>query len=82
MIIARATDKDSELLILGLSRENVTRLLDGQPIRIRRKTHGDGVPEGWEIIILWGETESTMHAAFVKHGLIGPETKIHRDPRL
>lgn len=84
MIIARAsrTGSEGEILFLGLSRENLRRLQEGQPIRIRRVSHGEGVPEGWEIVILFGETEKAMKSDFEKHGLIGPETKVHVDPRL
>lgn len=68
--------------MLGLSRENIGRLKDGQPIHVRRATHGEGVPRGWEIVIVYGETEQAMHEDFKKHRLIGPDTKIHFDPRL
>lgn len=84
MIIARAsrTGSEGEILLLGLSRENVRRLQEGQPIHIRRVSHGEGVPEGWEIVILFGETERAIKSDLEKHGLISPETKIHVDPRL
>jgi hypothetical protein len=82
MIIARAGKDETELLILGLSRTNVARLVSGQPIHIRRETHGDGVPDGWEILIVFGENERAIQVDFEKQGLIGPETQIHRDPRL
>lgn len=83
MIIARAAVKgEDEMLILGLSRENITRLTNGEPMRLRRESHGDGIPDGWEICIMFGETERDMAAQFEEHGLIGPETTIHRDPRL
>jgi hypothetical protein len=82
MVIARASNDKNEILFLGITRENIRRLQLDQPIRIRRSTHGDGIPEGWEIVIVFGETERSIHAEFEKSHLIGPETKIHIDPRL
>lgn len=82
MIIARATTDHGELLILGLSAINVTRMMAGKPIVIREKTHGEGVPKGWEIMIFTGETEVQMQDALQKAGVIGPETKINVDPKL
>ena len=84
MIIGRLTSKDSNdmVLLLGLSKINVARLLAGQPIRIRRETHGEGIPEHWEIVILTGETEDEIAKMFEAAGIIGPDTKLVRDPRL
>ena len=82
MIIARAKLDSGEMLILGLSRTNVSRLLNRQPIVIKRETHGPGVPEGWTICLTAGETEVALYEQFKASGWIGPETKIHRDPRL
>jgi hypothetical protein len=83
MIIARGSSgSHDEVLILGLSRENIRRLQEGEPIRIRRATHGDGIPARWQIVIIFGETEQSMRREFEEHGMIGPETKIHINPRL
>jgi hypothetical protein len=82
MIIGRAKSEGKEALLLGLSRENVRRLQAKQPIRLRRQTHGDGVPEGWEIVIFFGETELSMKEELEKLGAIGPDTKVHVDPNL
>jgi hypothetical protein len=83
MIIARSKKPDGgELLLLGLSRENVQRLTDGQPIRLTRKTHGDGIPDKWTIGIMFGETERDMAELLRQEGLITPETKTYVDPRL
>jgi hypothetical protein len=70
------------MLILGLTRVNVTRLINGEPIRITPETHGRGIPEGWTIVIVFGETEVSIAAEFERSGLIGPDTKITKDPRL
>jgi len=80
MIIARATEEGDEMLILGLSEENVKRLKGGKPMYLTRKTHGDGIPAGWRIMIFTGKDERTM-AEMVKP-FCGPETKTHIDPRL
>ena len=83
MIIARSNAADStELLIFGLSRENIKRLTSGQPIRLRRETHGDGIPEGWSVVIVFGETELEMKRQFEASGMISPKTKVIIDPRL
>lgn len=81
-MIARGTIGTKELLTLGLSRKNVERLMAGQPIQIKRDTHGQGVPDGWEILILFGETEDSFLKALHDAGAIGPKTKINRDPKL
>ena len=83
MIIARSTKEDSsELLSLGLSRENVRRLTGGLPIRLTRETHGDGIPENWTIGIIFGETEQEIADLLREEGLITPDTKVSVDPRL
>jgi hypothetical protein len=84
MFIARTSrsKEKGEILILGLTRENLSRLQQTQPIHIRRQTHGDGIPEGWEIIIIFGESERAIISEFEKAGMIDPETTVHVDPRL
>lgn len=81
MIIARGTtDTGKELLLFGLSRENIKRLLDGKPMHVRREAHGEGVPEGWEIGIFFGETEADCARVLRQAGLITDDTKICRMP--
>jgi hypothetical protein len=82
MIIARGEKGGHQMIMLGLSEENVRRLQGGKPIDIKRESHGDGVPEGWEIVIFVGETEQSMKKELESLGAIGPETKITVDPRL
>lgn len=50
----------SDVIGLGLTHENIARLLKGEPIHVTRHTHGDGVPEGYEFFILAGPTEEIM----------------------
>lgn len=84
MIIATAKSEDEKslFLLLGLSRENVTHLMAGQPIRVKRETHGNQVPAGWTIGIIFGETELEMKKKLESEGLIDGNTKFQVDPRL
>ncbi len=85
MMIARAypTALDqSDMLILGLSRVNIQRLLNGEPIVVHRLTHGEGVPDGWRIVIMFGETELDMQKNLVALGMVDSGTKTFIDPRL
>lgn len=84
MIIARSTTANppGEFLLLGLSRENVTRLMLGQPIKITAATHGDGVPAGWTIALVFGETERQLQRQLELEGLITADTELKIDPRL
>lgn len=61
-----------QLLVLGLSYENLKRLKEGQPIFLSRKTHGLTIPPNINIVILAGETEDTMKEMMVD--LIGKDT--------
>lgn len=69
MIVARAT-------------QGSDRLQAGDLIRMTRATHGDGVPEGWTFLIMFGETEVEMLKDMRNAGMVGPETETHIDPRL
>jgi hypothetical protein len=83
MCIGRAEREGGEqILILGLSQENIDRLSKGQPMHVSREKHGDGVPDGWEILILYGKTEADIHRQLAEAGAIGEETQIFKDPRL
>ncbi len=58
MLIAKLSNGT---LILGLSRENISRLMDGKPIRITEESHGVKMPEGTSTIgIVFGETEEQL----------------------
>lgn len=82
MIIARATSGSGEFLIIGLSRDNINRLVDGNPIQTTPKAHGDGIPEGWSILLMFGETEADIHRELAGAGMIDDNTKVIVDPRL
>jgi len=79
MITARATGADGkEIVILGVTRENLTRLADGQPIRVSAEQHA-GFPPNLVVTIIFGETERALleHLA----PLIGADTKVVAVPR-
>lgn len=82
MLIAKGTMGDDTFVLLGLSRENITRLLSGQPMSISRRSHGDGVPDGLVIGIMFGETEDEMKRVLEKADIVNEQTNIFRDPRL
>lgn len=67
-------DGDDYLLVLGLSRQNIERLQQGQPIDISRESHGMVVPPHLRIMIFTGETEAEMAKQMAP--LIGPDTVI------
>lgn len=62
---------------LGLSRENVNRLVAGQPVRVTFKSVG--FQEEGQIVIFFGETEQEMAKQLIDGGLVTPDTKIHKD---
>ena len=83
MIFAHADKPDgTRILMLGLSRGNIGRLLDGKPMLLKRETHGDGVPEGWEICVVFGETEQAIVDLLSKADLIAPTTRVIKEPKL
>ena len=83
MLIARSIfENGKQFLLLGLSRENIRRLQADEPIRLTRETHGDRIPQGWVIGILFGETERDMEDQLRKGGFISEQTKTYIDPRL
>jgi len=81
MICRGGEDGKDGVFILGLSQENITRLINGEPIRLRPETH-PGVPQGWDIFILYGQTEGEMIKQLVRGGSVDMDTKIKKDPRL
>ena len=79
MITARATGEDGqEVLLLGVTRENIRRLTAGQPIRVSAETH-PGFPDHLRVLIVFGETERTL--AETLKPFIGEQTKVIAVPR-
>lgn len=80
MITGKGTYEDKPMLLMGLSGENVTRLMAGEPIVL------DGAKVGFDnlmVVLIGGETEGAMAAALTVHGFISATTTIHdhRPPR-
>ena len=76
---ARATGADgTEIILLGLTRENLARLAEGQPIRVSAEQHA-GFPPNLVITILFGETERAIIEQL--RPLIGDGTKVVAVPR-
>lgn len=82
MIVARAKadGDDDEILLFGLTRGNITRLVGGEPIRITATSHGGGVPEGWKVLLVFGETEEAISDALMRSGAVGPDTEVRALP--
>jgi hypothetical protein len=75
MIRARA----GKLVLLGITRANLERLMKGQPMRIPGDDPAIGLP-GVTIAIMYGETEEAIAAELRAHGLIH-ETTVVEDRR-
>jgi hypothetical protein len=79
MITAMATgDGGKQIVILGITRANVTRLLAGQPIYVDAATH-PGFPTDFNIAIFFGENERAITEQLKP--LIDPATKVIAVPR-
>lgn len=75
MIKATARTRDGRpLLLLGLSGENITRLLAGEPVSIDVGQLGESMPQ-MQIGIMYGKTENDIADQLRTAGLIGPGTK-------
>lgn len=78
MIKARASFGGDPVLIIGLSRLNVERLLDGMPIRFNASELG--LPP-LTVLILGGETEDSITEEFRSHPLVDMHPDAVRDLR-
>jgi hypothetical protein len=60
MITATATGAHGErILVLGVTKENLERLTQGQFIRVSAETH-PGFPQGLKVLVVFGETERDL----------------------
>lgn len=64
--------KKGNLVILGLSDENIKRLQSGEPIKFNMKT--DLEMEDIDVYIFNGRTEESMYTEMLDN--IGPKTKM------
>lgn len=72
MIKAAGTTGDGRrLLVLGLSAENMTRLLLGQPIRLECAELG--LPD-LQVVVVGGQTEQDIADDLVGHGVVDAAT--------
>lgn len=79
MITALANTPDGKrVIVLGVSRGNIDRLLAGQPIDITAESH-PGFPPDLNIAIFFGETERDLTQSLQE--LITEETKVTVVPR-
>lgn len=78
MLIANGSNQngDRSVLVLGMTAENVERLMRGQPIYLRPETH-PGLPPGWEVLIVYGPDEKILLKKLQQ-----PGTEVRRDDRL
>ena len=58
-------------IMLGLTAENVKRLIIGEPIRITPETHGAHIPKDVAIGIIYGETREVIAHDLKSQGLAG-----------
>lgn len=73
MIMARGTRDGRELVLLGLSHENVARLFADEPIVVRTALpapNGVGLEDGPDIILFAGSDEEAMVTRMRAGGLI------------
>lgn len=71
MIRARA----GTLVLLGLSRGNVERMMAGDPIRVHGDDPAIGLP-GVTIVLMYGETEDAITAELRAAGVVNERTTI------
>ena len=72
MIKAVGETNGRPLLILGLSGENMTRLMADEPIRLNASELG--LPD-IEIVLVGGKTEDAILQQLRQVGLVGPDTQ-------
>lgn len=70
MIKAAGTVGGKPMLILGLSGENMTRLMAGEPIMLDAAALG--LPD-MTVVVVGGRTEDSITADLRAHGLVPPE---------
>lgn len=76
--VGKKAGKPMQLMLIGLSHKNLKELKKGRPIKASSADFG--LEGDIEVIIFSGATEQSMMREV--HELVGPETKVHIDPRL
>lgn len=78
MIRARATVDGKPAIVLGVSRVNITRLVDrNEPISVTGESIG--MPDLHSIVIYFAETEPDLLRTLRRYGAIRATTAIHVD---
>lgn len=80
MLRAGVNDKESPLIVCGLSDGNITRLKAGQPIAADLRSFGVDLPG--KLVIFHGPTETDIEASLRAHGLISARTECRVDPQI
>jgi hypothetical protein len=79
MITAITTGADGRrYIILGVTRENIKRLTEGQPVFVRAESH-TGFPADVAVAIFFGETERALTEAM--QPFLSDETHVVVVPR-
>jgi hypothetical protein len=63
------TPDGKTIIILGLSKRNLQKLSDGQPLHLTHETH-PFIPEGVVFMMFTGETEDEMREQLVGAGIV------------
>ena len=80
MIKGTATGADgSQVLMIGLSFGNLRKFL-AEPGETFIRINGKEMGLTFDVLIFSGETEAHLHGMVA--GSIGPDTKVHIDPKL
>jgi hypothetical protein len=86
MIVIKLTQNNGrEVILLGLTRENVRRLCAGQPIIVSEETNvpqKNFLPPNTDIHLVYADNEKEFFRLFKEAGLITESTPITVDPRL
>jgi hypothetical protein len=80
MITGVSMHDGKRIVLLGVTRENIDRLVAGKPIRVTAETH-PGFPTDLVISIAFGEDERVLTEQLQRAGVIGKHTKVIGVPR-
>jgi hypothetical protein len=75
----RASADSGRIILLGLSRANVEKLIAGNPVYVTGESLG--APNITSISVFFGETEADMEKLMLEAGYIGPHTTVIKDIR-
>ncbi len=67
------TNEGKDIILLGISRENILRLKEGKPIHVK----GDELGVSQDIFIMYGDTEMEIYNELKP--MMGAETRVIND---